>query len=99
MILLSKNWIKQLANGISDPEKLLKILEIDPSVAEDFAARKLFAQRVPLSFVDRMEKGNPLILWLRQVLPLEEEFEIHSGYSNDPLKEQDNAVPAIAQIS
>lgn len=27
---VEQNWIKQLANGISDPEKLLKILEIDP---------------------------------------------------------------------
>ena len=93
---VEQNWIKQLANGISDPEKLLKILEIDPSPwQKGFAARKLFAQRVPLSFVDRMEKGNPFDPLLRQVLPLEEEFEIHSGYSNDPLKEQDNAVPGL----
>ncbi|MCG7489762.1 EF-P beta-lysylation protein EpmB [Vibrio sp. Of14-4] len=93
---VEQNWIKQLANGISDPEKLLKILEIDPSPwQKGFAARKLFAQRVPLSFVDRMEKGNPFDPLLRQVLPLEEEFEIHSDYSNDPLKEQDNAVPGL----
>ena len=70
---VEQNWIKQLANGISDPEKLLKILEIDPSPwQKGFAARKLFAQRVPLSFGDRMEKGNPFDPLLRQVLPLEE---------------------------
>lgn len=47
---VEQNWLKQLANGISDPAKLLEILEIDPSPWQDgFAARKLFAQRVPQS--------------------------------------------------
>lgn len=27
---VEQNWLKQLANGISDPAKLLEILEIDP---------------------------------------------------------------------
>ncbi|TNZ78567.1 EF-P beta-lysylation protein EpmB [Vibrio parahaemolyticus] len=93
---VEQNWLKQLANGISDPAKLLEILEIDPSPWQDgFAARKLFAQRVPQSFVDRMEKGNPKDPLLRQVLPLSDEFEVHAGYSNDPLDEQDNAIPGL----
>ena len=93
---VEQNWLKQLANGISDPAKLLEMLEIDPSPWLDgFAARKLFAQRVPQSFVDRMEKGNPYDPLLRQVLPLSEEFEVHEGYSNDPLEEQDNELPGL----
>ncbi|HDM8045935.1 TPA: EF-P beta-lysylation protein EpmB [Vibrio campbellii] len=93
---VEQNWLKQLANGISDPAKLLEMLEIDPSPWQDgFAARKLFAQRVPQSFVDRMEKGNPYDPLLRQVLPLSEEFEVHEGYSNDPLEEQDNELPGL----
>ncbi|ELB2780289.1 EF-P beta-lysylation protein EpmB [Vibrio alginolyticus] len=93
---VEQNWLKQLANGISDPARLLEILEIDPSPWQDgFAARKLFAQRVPQSFVDRMEKGNPKDPLLRQVLPLSDEFEVHPGYSNDPLEEQDNEVPGL----
>lgn len=93
---VEQNWLKQLANGISDPAKLLEMLEIDPSPWQDgFAARKLFAQRVPQSFVDRMEKGNPYDPLLRQVLPLSEEFEVHDGYSNDPLEEQDNELPGL----
>ncbi|MDA0120430.1 EF-P beta-lysylation protein EpmB [Vibrio sp. T11.5] len=93
---VEQNWLKQLANGISDPEKLLLQLEIDPSPWQGgFEARKLFAQRVPQSFVDRMEKGNPLDPLLRQVLPLSEEFDVHSGYSNDPLEEQDNQIPGL----
>lgn len=93
---VEQNWLKQLANGISDPAKLLEKLEIDPSPWRDgFAARKLFAQRVPQSFVDRMEKGNPKDPLLRQVLPLSEEFEVHEGYSSDPLEEQDNEIPGL----
>lgn len=93
---VEQNWLKQLANGISDPAKLLELLEIDPSPWQHgFEARTLFAQRVPQSFVDRMEKGNPFDPLLRQVLPLSEEFAVHEGYSNDPLEEQDNAIPGL----
>lgn len=93
---VEQNWLKQLANGISDPLKLLEQLEIDPKPWQSgFEARKLFAQRVPQSFVDRMEKGNPFDPLLRQVLPLSEEFEIHQGYSNDPLEEQNNTIPGL----
>lgn len=96
VVSVEQNWLKQLANGISDPAKLLEQLEIDPSPWQNgFEARKLFAQRVPKSFVDRMEKGNPYDPLLRQVLPLSEEFEVHSGYSNDPLEEQNNAIPGL----
>ncbi len=93
---VEQNWLNDLANAISDPFQLLKILKIDPAPWEQgLAARKLFALRVPMSFVERMEVGNPYDPLLRQVLPLEEEFEVHSGYSLDPLEEQDNAIPGL----
>ncbi|ROV61110.1 EF-P beta-lysylation protein EpmB [Vibrio ponticus] len=93
---VEQNWLKQLANGISDPAKLLEQLEIDPSPWQHgFEARTLFAQRVPQSFVDRMEKGNPFDPLLRQVLPLSDEFAVHEGYSTDPLEEQDNPIPGL----
>ncbi len=90
------SWLQQLATGISDPLELLQILNIDPTPwQKGFAARKLFAQRVPRSFVDRMEKGNPDDPLLRQVLPVRSEFEVHTGYSTDPLDEQNNPVPSL----
>ncbi|MFA0415013.1 EF-P beta-lysylation protein EpmB [Vibrio renipiscarius] len=93
---VEQNWLKQLANGISDPAKLLQQLEIDPSPWQHgFEARTLFAQRVPQSFVDRMEKGNPFDPLLRQVLPLSDEFAVQEGYSSDPLEEQNNANPGL----
>jgi EF-P beta-lysylation protein EpmB len=93
---VEQNWLKQLANGISDPQKLLEQLEIDPEPWQNgFDARKLFAQRVPQSFVERMQKGNPFDPLLRQVPPLSAEFEVHPGYSNDPLQEQNNDIPGL----
>ncbi|MEJ2766733.1 EF-P beta-lysylation protein EpmB [Photobacterium sp. MCCC 1A19761] len=93
---VEQNWLNDLANAISDPFQLLTTLKIDPAPWEKgLAARKLFALRVPLSFVERMEIGNPYDPLLRQVLPLEEEFEVHDGYSHDPLEEQDNAIPGL----
>lgn len=95
-VSVEQNWLQQLANGISDPAKLLEQLEIDPTPwQQGFEARQLFAQRVPQSFVDRMEKGNPFDPLLRQVLPLSEEFDVKQGYSNDPLLEQGNAIPGL----
>ncbi|MDE1327228.1 EF-P beta-lysylation protein EpmB [Vibrio aestuarianus] len=93
---VEQNWLQQLTNAISNPADLLQILEIDPSLWQNgFEARKLFALRVPQSFVERMEKGNPNDPLLRQVLPLSEEFEWHQGYSTDPLEEQNNAIPGL----
>ena len=90
------SWLTELAQAISDPMQLLELLEIDPTPwLSGLKARQLFAQRVPRSFVDRMEKGNPHDPLLRQVLPLNEEFEVHDGYSTDPLDEQDNVLPGL----
>ena len=93
---LHTNWQKELANAISDPKILLKLLEIDSkNLSDDIAARKLFAMRVPLPFVSRMEKGNLNDPLLKQVLPLADEFETHSGYTSDPLEEQNNQTPGL----
>ena len=51
-----QNWLETLKNAISDPKILLKTLNLPvDDFAEDIAARKLFAMRVPLPFVEKME--------------------------------------------
>jgi EF-P beta-lysylation protein EpmB len=96
LVSVEQNWLKQLSNAISDPHKLLAQLEIEATPWENgLKARRLFPMRVPQSFVDRMEKGNPYDPLLRQVLPLSQEFEVHDGYSEDPLEERGNAVPGL----
>lgn len=93
---VEQNWLEQLAEGISDPLQLLQLLNIDPTPwLAGFAARQLFAQRVPLAFVRRMKIGDPFDPLLRQVLPLSAEFDVHDGFSTDPLAEQNNAIPGL----
>ncbi|UGA55030.1 EF-P beta-lysylation protein EpmB [Vibrio sp. VB16] len=101
-VAVEKNWLIELTNAISDPEILLKKLGIpqsqwpkDKNGQINFTARKQFSQRIPQSFVDKMEKGNIHDPLLRQVLPVSEELEIHDGYSSDPLEEQGNENPGI----
>lgn len=59
------------------------------------SAKKLFALRVPRSFIDRMEKGNPNDPLLRQVLTSQDEFVVAPGFSTDPLEEQHSVVPGL----
>ncbi|RXJ68699.1 EF-P beta-lysylation protein EpmB [Veronia nyctiphanis] len=93
---VEQNWIKELSNAVSDPEKLLQQLNIDTSEWNSgFAARRLFAQRVPQSFIDRMEPGNPDDPLLKQVLPVSDEFRQVDGFSDDPLDEQNNEQPGL----
>ncbi|WP_407331977.1 EF-P beta-lysylation protein EpmB [Enterovibrio sp. 27052020O] len=93
---VEQNWLKEMANAVSDPQILLQQLDIEPAAWKSgFAARELFAQRVPHSFIDRMEKGNPNDPLLRQVLPLMDEFTDVAGFSTDPLDEQGNSVPGL----
>ncbi|MEZ8131908.1 EF-P beta-lysylation protein EpmB [Enterovibrio norvegicus] len=93
---VEQNWIKEIANAVSDPQILLQQLDIEPTPwMSGFSARTLFSQRVPQSFIARMEKGNPNDPLLRQVLPMVEEFDEPEGFTTDPLEEQDNDVPGL----
>ncbi len=94
----SSNWQQQLQEAISDPKTLLNQLNLDHSLlpAAQMASRQ-FVLRVPYAFVERMESGNPLDPLLQQVLPIQSELIAHSGYSTDPLKEQENQPPGLIQ--
>lgn len=96
LISTEKTWQQQLAQCITDPEKLLEYLDIPPAdYRNSFAARKLFPVRVPLPFVMRMEQGNPNDPLLRQVMTSQDEFIEQTGFSNDPLAEQQPPLPGL----
>nr|WP_265490603.1 EF-P beta-lysylation protein EpmB [Mergibacter septicus] len=93
-----KNWLDYLSSAISDPNELLQRLELPlDSFKNDCAARRLFPLRVPLPFLDKMEKGNPNDPLFLQVMTSANEFLQVEGFSRDPLEEQDsvNKVPTI----
>jgi len=93
---MQENWKKDLASAISDPRKLLFILELpETSFKSDHAARQLFPMRVPQSFVERMEKGNPKDPLFLQVMPKQQEFIQKAGFIKDPLDEHESVVPGL----
>ncbi|MCY7294668.1 EF-P beta-lysylation protein EpmB [Alteromonas sp. a30] len=89
-------WQKELASAFTDPRKLLEFLEFKPEIISGtFAARKLFPMRVPVSFAQRMQKGDIHDPLLNQVLPLNAEFVDAEGFVADPLQEQGNGLKGL----
>lgn len=92
----SENWLQILADAVSDPTILLAKLQLPIApFAEDIAARRLFALRVPQPFIDKMEIGNPQDPLFLQVMSSAQEFLPAEGFSQDPLEEQQPAAPNV----
>ncbi len=82
-------WQRELARAVTDPEELLRLLELDPALSPAArAAAQSFPLRVPRGFVARMGKGDPNDPLLRQVLPLAVELEPAPGFISDPVGDQ-----------
>lgn len=82
-------WQDELANSITSPEQLLSLLDLDMNLLPDaLRANNMFSLRAPLSYIRRMEPGNPNDPLLRQILPLGSECHDVDGYSLDPLAER-----------
>ena len=92
-----EDWLIQLADVITDPDELLRLLKIDTdeNLIAGGAAKRLFPLRVPRAFAARMQPGNPHDPLLRQVLTSQEEFIAAPGFSTDPLDEQSSVVPGL----
>jgi EF-P beta-lysylation protein EpmB len=88
----SHRWQRELAQAVTDPAELLRILQIEPELAVALAAQARaaglqFRLRVPRGFIDRMRRGDPHDPLLRQVLPLGAELLPAAGFEADPLAE------------
>jgi EF-P beta-lysylation protein EpmB len=82
----SLSWKKKLAQGFNSVEALLRFLEL-PVVDNASIVERQFPSRIPLSFAQRMQKGNPNDPLLLQVLARTEELKPVFGYDSDPLDE------------
>ena len=89
-----KNWKQELQQAISNPDELRALLDLP---AQSFAVPKgHFPLRVPRSFVNRMQKGNPNDPLLLQVVIAPDELEQVDGYDADPLQEATaNPIPGL----
>ncbi len=93
---LHTSWQKELANVVTDPKKLLTLLDLNVQQYQNhFRARELFPVRVPRPFIARMKKGNINDPLLRQVMPLSDEFQTENGYISDPLGEHDTVAEGL----
>ncbi len=81
------DWKNELRQAVTRPEHLLELLDLPRSRWLNAAkqAAQLFPLKVPLGFVRRMQKGNPLDPLLLQVLPLGLELEEHAEFCTDPV--------------
>ena len=83
------SWQDCLSDLITDPLELLKLLDIQPGQLDlSMKVLREFPLRVPRSFVNRMQQGNPQDPLLLQVLPQQKELVDYPGFSSDPLAEQ-----------
>ncbi len=92
-----EDWLQQLADVITDPDELLRLLALDkhPQLAAGREARTLFPLRVPRAFAARMRPGDDHDPLLLQVLTAQDEFIVAPGFSQDPLDEQQSVVPGL----
>lgn len=90
------SWQKELANVVTDPKKLLEMLNIEPKkYLLHFKARKLFPVRVPRPFIEKMQQGDFNDPLLKQVMPLSDEFLLSPGFVTDPLAEHESKVEGL----
>lgn len=88
-------WQKKLALGFRDPKALLAYLGHDDNACSALADQ-LFRTRVPLSFVNKMNRNSLSCPLLKQVLPLALELNDVEGFIRDPLKENTfNVLPGL----
>lgn len=89
-ILPGPLWQRELAQAVTDPAELCRLLELDPQRALEAAGgAALFRVRVPRGFLRRMRRGDPNDPLLRQVLPERGELHSPSGFGADPLGERE----------
>lgn len=90
------SWQKDLRQVVTNPEKLLALLDIDTAeYLQHFKAKQLFPVRVPLPFINRMKKNDINDPLLKQVMPLSSEFIVADGYVTDPLEEHDTVAEGL----
>lgn len=80
------HWQRELAQAVSDPLELCRLLDLDPHLALG-AAGGTFRLRVPRGFVGRMRRGDARDPLLLQVLPGRQELIEQAGFGADPLAE------------
>ena len=87
-----KPWRQVVAEAITDPDELCRILGLPEMDAERIRqAAKTFPLLVPRTVLSRIRPGNPRDPVLRQFFPVPEELDRKEGFSADPLGERSSS--------
>lgn len=81
-------WQEILRSSVRSVVELKDLLELQESQI-DWVEKPEFPLQIPRTFIQRMEKGNPLDPLLLQVAPSREELNSFEGYTTDPLQERE----------
>ncbi len=80
------HWQTELADAFCSCAELCRYLKLNTEqLPISNRAQADFPLKVPISFAECMEKGNPKDPLLRQVLPISEELKTVAGYVADPV--------------
>jgi len=94
LIAFTDNWQSQLRDVIMSRRELLETLGLrDADVGDSGGACEDFPLKVPRSFVQRMQPGDPRDPLLLQVLSSRQEMDSIPGYLRDPVGESGAAIP------
>lgn len=93
----TSDWQYAMKNMIRSLDELCQWVNITPTDLDaSLQAQRDFPVRVPKSYADRIEKGNPRDPLLLQVLPQAAEMLDVAGFTADPLEEAHfNKVPGL----
>jgi len=93
----TSTWKEELRDAVTNVGDLLALVKVQPDDLDNPAlAASPFPLRVPMSFIARMESGNPRDPLLLQVLPQQLEQREIPGFLADPLEETDyNPAPGV----
>ena len=91
------DWHSILKSAVRTTEDLADLLGFE-SVPKEWLSDSAFPLRVPLPYLERVERNNPLDPLLLQVLPHTAELLTQPGFTDDPLVESDHLVaPGVIQ--
>jgi len=91
------SWQQQLSQAITEPDQLFHALNItQDNFPNHEAAKQQFSLKVPLAYLNKMQKGNPLDPLLLQVMAQSSEMLKIKGYSDDPVGDLNaNKIPGL----
>lgn len=83
---MSSSWQTELAESFTDPQELLRFLQLDPTDFPDInLAHSVFSFKVTRSYAGRISKSNPHDPLLRQIVPLSDELYSPAEFLVDPV--------------